>query len=741
MPNNPITKQIRIVDSAGRQVQLPSYIGAEAQFVDVSRDSDGKIILDVTPQGVDIQSVESVAASIKNLEENGIQNIKDSPINDNIGGVIEGATKTIENYELEQGEYVGIIPNIASGDFAHAEGISYSKVISGVPTVYNTIASGKYSHAEGCSTLAQGRGAHAEGYQTSANWDYTHAEGYKTLTNGPTTHAEGYETLAENTGCHSEGWNTTAYGLCSHTEGRNTIANGYASHAEGGMWHGETNESPTLAEGDGAHAEGLHTTANSEACHSEGFVTLANGGYSHAEGAETTASGIISHAEGDTTLANGDYGSHAEGHHTTANGENSHAEGNYTKASGNSSHAEGSSTIASGSSSHVEGIITIASGEASHAEGYNTTASGGDSHAEGNETLASGILSHAEGCSTIASGRSSHAEGEGTTASGNYSHAAGWETLASNFGSHAEGSDTTASGAASHAEGSSTLASGEDSHTEGNGTRASANTSHAEGFKTLASSKSSHAEGYKTTASGYYSHAAGIVTIANYCQTVVGQYNASKGSTDSYTANSGYFIVGSGTSDSAKANCFRVTETNTYGKTYATSGADYAEMFEWLDGNINSEDRIGKFVTLDEDKIKLATSSDDYILGIVSGNASVIGDVYDDQWQGIYETDIYGRPIYEKQKRELEDGTKVYNDILKVNPNYDNTQEYIPRSKRPEWDAVGLVGKLICIDDSTSVVNGYVKVTDMSIATKSNEKTRFRVLKRLDQNHIQIMIL
>ena len=33
-----------------------------------------------------------------------------------------------------------------------------------------------------------------------------------------------------------------------------------------------------------------------------------------------------------------------------------------------------------------------------------------------------------------------------------------------------------------------------------------------------------------------------------------------------------------------------------------------------------------------------------------------------------------------------------------LNPDYDPTQVYIPRSERQEWDAVGLIGKLIVKD-------------------------------------------
>ena len=309
--------------------------------------------------------------------------------------------------------------------------------------------------------------------------------------------------------------------------------------------------------------------------------------------------------------------------------------------------------------SNVTGMIPITAGGTGNASGYiragqkSGTTIGSYATCEGDDTTASSNSAHAEGYNTTASGMYSHAEGANTTASGNYSHA--------------EGNSTTASGTYSHAEGDTTTASG--------------NYAHAEGWKTTVSGNFAHAEGQDTAAKGYYSHATGYHTVANFYQTVVGRYNVEKGSTLSYTTDSGYLIVGCGTSSSATANCLRATESKVYGKTYSSSGADYAEMFEWLDGNISNEDRIGKFVTIEGDKIKLATSQDDYILGVVSGNPSVIGDSHSDQWAYMFEQDIFGRPIYETvtiPEEKDDDGNIIVEEHteeqLKVSKQYDNTQ-------------------------------------------------------------------
>lgn len=373
----------------------------------------------------------------------------------------------------------------------------------------------------------------------------------------------------------------------------------------------------------------------------------------------------------------------------------------------------------------------IATGKYSHAEGANTTASGSYAHAEGYRTMVSGSYAHAEGYITTASGSSSHAEGDSTTASGRNSHAEGYKTNVVSSNSHAEGDGTSIlseSGWGNHAEGYGTSISGD--YICG---------SHVEGIDTIA------------TISG--SHAGGISTIAAARgQTVIGSYNIESSS----SINT--FIIGKGSS-SARANSFRVTSNGVYASgDYNASGADYAEFFEWSDGNPEHADRVGRFVTLEGKHIRLAGPGDGYILGIVSGAPSVVGDVYDDQWQGMYISDIFGRPIWEDVEvpdvvEELPDPENPQNIIpqvmipahterrQKLNPDYDPDQPYIPRTERSEWDAVGMLGKLVAVDDGTCQVDGWATAGENGVATASAEQTRFRVMERLDESHVRILIL
>ena len=77
----------------------------------------------------------------------------------------------------------------------------------------------------------------------------------------------------------------------------------------------------------------------------------------------------------------------------------------------------------------------------------------------------------------------------------------------------------------------------------------------------------------------------------------------------------------------------------------------------------------------------------------------------------------------------------------KLNPAYDHTKKYLPRTQRPEWDAVGLLGKLVAVDDGSCVPDGWCTVGPGGVATASKEPAKYRVMARLDENHIRIMIL
>ena len=416
-----------------------------------------------------------------------------------------------------------------------------------------------------------------------------------------------------------------------------------------------------------------------------------------------------------------------------------------------------SQTKASGHYSHAEGRATTASGEVSHAEGYQTTASGEYSHTEGNNAIASGLYSHAEGYYTTASGEASHAECYKATASGSYSHAEGYYTTVSGKYSHAEGYQTTVSGKYSHAEGRATTASVEASHAEGSFTKALASCTHAEGYSTTASGKYSHAEGQATTATNYASHVSGKF---NKTMTDGGGESTQVGDV---------FVIGNGTDNSKLSNAFRVTYTGaTYGlSAFNSSGADYAEfIYPWYDDNKDDEDRIGYFVTFKDGKLYKATSKD-IILGITSGNPSIVGNA-DEDYYWKYERDEFNRIVFEDVEEEIEKvdengniildennkpvyektGKIIKNGRMKLNPDYDSSLQgqYIERKDRKEWDYVGMLGVIPIRDDGTCIPGQFCKCNDEGMATLATaedvttNRFTFIVLERVSDNVIKVKL-
>ena len=241
-------------------------------------------------------------------------------------------------------------------------------------------------------------------------------------------------------------------------------------------------------------------------------------------------------------------------------------------------------------------------------------------------------------------------------------------------------------------------------------------------------------------------------------QTALGKYNIAQTSADETKYG---LIFGNGTAD-ARANAFTLDWTGNAtfaGTVTSASGADYAEYFEWKDGNVNSEDRVGYIVTLDGDKIVKAKAGDD-ILGIISGCATVIGDNAEWNWQGRFERDEFGRIIYdqveqfidtpdpdwepnpEKPDEEVPMIKKSlgYFPVPRENADYDPTKEYANRSNRPEWDTVGMMGKLYVRDDGTAAINDYVTVsaTTDGVATKAEGRTSMRVMERVNDHIIRV---
>ena len=678
----------------------------------------------------------------------------------------------------------------ATGQSSHAEGEA-------------TIAEGGACHAEGDRTLAQGHASHVEGFDNKALGEGSHSEGSGTEAISYASHAEGEATIAEGYASHAEGGHTMALGEDSHAEGNNTIATGYASHAEGTSCFetavkisGAANDvNFQVIDGIFSYQVGLFLKYGRTICRIVSATTKpdsslqladsivldkplseteeiiessavylvggAVGECSHVSGIGSYASGKSSHAQGYHTIASGDY-STAFGYGAIASGPMSYAEGGVerctpTMAIGHYSHAEGVGSRAIGPTSHAQGFLTSAEGSQSHSEGYQTESLNSRTHAEGHRTFATGIAAHSQGRFTFARGDYSHAEGIceiGTPWFLNYTQGLIDVTEVSRLNNEfvyawggTKGEMPTA--------GSLMWATNDD-----NTVSLARVTSVDQANNTFIVNKQLHlvnkyARKYLYGALCYASHVEGAGTVAGSpYQHVEGKYNIND------DQNQYVHIVGAGTgvTNSAEAAAASLSNIHTLewtgNATYAgaitsSTGADYAEYFEWEDGNPNNEDRVGLLVTIQGEKIRLANMGEE-ILGVVSGTAAVIGDTAEWEWQEKYLRDKFGRVIWEPVEQFVEEYNEETGETekfsigfipqRKLNPNYDPEQEYVSRAKRKEWDTIGMLGKLHVIDDGSCKVGEYATVGLNGKAMISLSKTNMYVMKRIDETTILVLL-
>lgn len=354
-----------------------------------------------------------------------------------------------------------------------------------------------------------------------------------------------------------------------------------------------------------------------------------------------------------------------------------------------------------------------------------------------------------------------------------------------------------ASGYGAFATGYQTEATGSNCFVAGYESKAKEANCIAFGTYNIADTSNSIAIGHLANAKGAYSFALGDAVIAKGIYSfVIGRNNVedSNGKDFSYDSSNIVFMVGSGNANENRKNALSLTFggiLKTAGTITASTAADYAEFFEWLDGNLDVEDRVGHFVALDGDKVRIADSTDTYILGIVSGRPFVLGNGDCNTWTEMYLHDEFNREIMEPapkikmveltkevereieeideetgeikttivketivtghEEREVfdEDGNPVYEGTRpKLNPEYDHTQTYISRFDRPEWAAIGMLGVLAVYDDGSCQVNGYCKVADGGIATAAQGEYMlaegkilrgYRVIERVADNIVKVI--
>lgn len=244
--------------------------------------------------------------------------------------------------------------------------------------------------------------------------------------------------------------------------------------------------------------------------------------------------------------------------------------------------------------------------------------------------------------------------------------------------------------------------------------------------------------GYYAFATSKYTFAHGMyVTTAKDGSVIFGKYGTSD---DEYS-----LALANGTSLKEQGLAFKVLSdgrVNADGA-YTTPCADYAEFFEWADGNQDYEDRAGYFVKLEGEKIVKCNDFDEP-LGIVSATPAIIGDSGELHWKDKFVTDDFGRIKYHDvvvPQETDEEGNVLIEEHIEthpvINPEWNNDEEYIPRNKRPEWSAVGVLGKLIVYDDGTLKAGDVCRTGPGGIAVKS-VKNGYQVLKRISYDKVLI---
>ena len=142
-------------------------------------------------------------------------------------------------------------------------------------------------------------------------------------------------------------------------------------------------------------------------------------------------------------------------------------------------------------------------------------------------------------------------------------------------------------------------------------------------------------------------------------------------------------------------------------------------MFEWNDGNVNSADRRGLFVSLvNGNKLSVGGSN---VIGVVSSSPVVIGDAAELSWHGKYERDEFGGIVY-----QTIDGMRR----PKPSTSYIPTQTYTPRRMRKEWAPIGLVGKLHVRSAQALTAGNKCSANSSGYAVSGNDYHILRVIRQ-----------
>ena len=660
---------------------------------------------------------------------------KDIPVNRKTGGDIGTDSVALGRNGTSSGEC-----STTSGDNNIASGIG------SVALGANNKIAGNHAAGLGIGNITDGDKCIAIGSQITINNSNKNNEvyGLRSISIG-TANTCGVKNDTTKHGC-------IAVGRENENTGTNSVAVGYNNRisADYGFAIGNGNKNS----GANSFTAGRENTASGTGSAAIGYNNTASGTGSVAMGYNNTSSGSYAITTGYNNTASGE-GSAAIGYNNNSKNNKAYTFGEKNTVNSVDAFALGYNNTLNRNSSNngVDGVDAYCSG----AMGYQNTVNGYTSFALGafNKTYSQGSLAlgytNTTGVENSADGKYAIAMGRSNTASGMGSVATGYSNTASGESSFATGYSNTASGEGSAATGYSNTVSRAYSFSTGKFNTCNAVASFISGYsneiKNNQSSSGQPQYGYCSGAIGYH------LINDSYTSLVIGKYN--NNSVDKYTGGSsdGYlFAVGNGNSNS-RSNAFRVNFSGlVYGGRYNTPGADYAEFIKpWYDNNVENEDRVGYMVTIKNGYLYKANDGD-YIVGITSGNPSVIGNG-DEDYYWKYERDEFNRIIYHEIDEIIEeednDGNIIYNKtgkkitVPKISSNYDSSlaDSYIERKDRPEWSYVGMRGIIPVRDDGTCEAGGFCKCGSNGIATSSERGLdTYYVIERINDHVISVEV-
>jgi hypothetical protein len=159
--------------------------------------------------------------------------------------------------------------------------------------------------------------------------------------------------------------------------------------------------------------------------------------------------------------------------------------------------------------------------------------------------------------------------------------------------------------------------------------------------------------------------------ITTYPDSVaLGRYNE----TGAISNSERIFMVGYGT-DMARSNLMSVTDDgNVHAQTaFLFPGADYAEYFESASGEAI---QVGTVLTFKEGTRKVIPATNftpkSMLIGVVSTSAGIVGNAYDEFWQGMYERDGFDNVIYKTvtKKRRVPVMNKIQKEVISEEVDY-----------------------------------------------------------------------